>query len=44
VCLDDTQGPRYVRFGRAVRYLPADLDRFITASAVEPTAVEWHPS
>ena len=28
-------GPRFVRFGRAVRYLPADLDEFIRASAVD---------
>ena len=27
-------GPRFVRFGRAVRYLPADLDEFIRASVV----------
>ena len=28
------KGPRFVRLGRAVRYLPADLDEFIVASAV----------
>lgn len=29
------RGPRYVRFGRAVRYLPDDLDAFIESSAVD---------
>jgi predicted DNA-binding transcriptional regulator AlpA len=29
------RGPRFVRLGRAVRYLPADLERFIEANAVE---------
>ena len=33
------RGPRFVRFGRAVRYLPADLDAFVRASAVDTTAV-----
>ena len=33
------RGPRFVRFGRAVRYLPADLDAFIRASAVDTAAV-----
>lgn len=28
------KGPCFVRFGRAVRYLPADLDRFVAASTV----------
>ena len=28
------KGPRFVRFGRAVRYLPADLDQFVASSAV----------
>ena len=28
------KGPRYVRFGRAIRYLVADIDRFIEASVV----------
>ena len=32
------KGPRYVRFGRAVRYLTRDLDRFIEESAVVPDA------
>lgn len=34
-----TKGPRFLRFGRAVRYLPADLDEFIRASAVDTRAV-----
>lgn len=29
------KGPRFVRFGRAVRYLRADLDAFIRACAVD---------
>ena len=29
------KGPRYVRFGRAVRYLTVDIDRFVEACAVE---------
>jgi predicted DNA-binding transcriptional regulator AlpA len=29
------KGPRYVRFGRAVRYLVADIDRFVDENAVE---------
>ena len=28
------KGPRFVRFGRAVRYLPGDLDQFVEASSV----------
>jgi predicted DNA-binding transcriptional regulator AlpA len=28
------KGPRFVRFGRAVRYLPGDLERFVEASSV----------
>jgi excisionase family DNA binding protein len=28
-------GPRFVRFGRAVRYLTADVDAFISASRVD---------
>lgn len=28
-------GPRFVRFGRAVRYLHTDLDSFIAASRVD---------
>ena len=30
------QGPRFAKFGRAVRYMATDVDRFIQASAVEP--------
>jgi excisionase family DNA binding protein len=30
------RGPRYLRFGRAVRYLVADIDRFIEANRIEP--------
>ena len=33
------RGPRFLRFGRAVRYLPADLDEFIRASAVDTRPV-----
>lgn len=33
------RGPRFLRFGRAVRYLPADLDEFIRASAVDTRSV-----
>jgi excisionase family DNA binding protein len=33
------RGPRFVRFGRAVRYLPADLAEFVRASAVDTAAV-----
>jgi len=29
------KGPRYVRFGRAVRYLQADIERFIQTSLVD---------
>jgi excisionase family DNA binding protein len=32
------KGPRYVRFGRAVRYLPADIDEFIVVSSVDADA------
>lgn len=28
-------GPRFVRFGRAVRYLPADLEEYIERSAID---------
>ena len=30
-------GPRFVRFGRAVRYLAADIEPFIEASVVNPS-------
>jgi predicted DNA-binding transcriptional regulator AlpA len=29
------KGPKFVRFGRAVRYLPSDVDAFIRASSVD---------
>ena len=29
------QGPRFLRLGRAVRYLPADLETFVRASVVD---------
>jgi excisionase family DNA binding protein len=29
------RGPRYVRFGRAVRYLASDIERFVQTSAVD---------
>jgi predicted DNA-binding transcriptional regulator AlpA len=33
------KGPRYVRFGRAVRYLPRDVDEFIRANLVDTGSV-----
>jgi excisionase family DNA binding protein len=30
------KGPRFLRLGRSVRYLPADVDEFVRASAVDP--------
>jgi predicted DNA-binding transcriptional regulator AlpA len=33
------KAPRFVRFGRAVRYLRADLDAFIRACAVDTQLV-----
>lgn len=33
------RGPRYLRFGRAVRYLASDIDRFIEASGIDPRPV-----
>ena len=30
------KGPRFVRFGRAVRYLSADIDWYVQANAVNP--------
>jgi excisionase family DNA binding protein len=33
------KGPRFVRFGRAVRYLRADLDAFIRACVVDTQSV-----
>ncbi len=32
------QGPRFLRLGRAVRYLPGDLEDFVGASAVDAGA------
>jgi excisionase family DNA binding protein len=29
------RGPRYVRFGRAVRYLATDIEQFVRTSAVD---------
>jgi predicted DNA-binding transcriptional regulator AlpA len=29
------KGPRYLRLGRSVRYLPSDIDAFVRASAVD---------
>ena len=31
------KGPRFVRLGRAIRYLGADLDEFLQANVVEPS-------
>ena len=33
------RGPRFLRLGRSVRYLPADLADFVRASAVDTKAV-----
>ena len=33
------KGPRFLRLGRSVRYLPADLAHFVRASAVDTKAV-----
>jgi len=33
------RGPRYVRLGRAVRYLASDVEQFVQSSAVEHGAV-----
>jgi hypothetical protein len=30
------RGPTYVRLGRAVRYLPSDLDEFLQANRHQP--------
>jgi predicted DNA-binding transcriptional regulator AlpA len=32
------QGPRFLRLGRAVRYLPADIEDFVRASVVDAGA------
>ena len=31
------QGPRFVKFGRAVRYMVGDVEQFVRASAVDPS-------
>ena len=33
------RGPRFLRLGRSVRYLPSDLAEFVRASAVDTTPV-----
>ena len=33
------KGPRFLRLGRSVRYLPADVAEFVRASAVDTTPV-----
>ncbi len=33
------KGPRFLRLGRAVRYLPSDVADFVRASAVDTTPV-----
>lgn len=33
------RGPRYVRFGRAVRYLASDIERFVDACAVDASSM-----
>ena len=33
------KGPRFLRLGRSVRYLPADVADFVRASAVDTTSV-----
>ena len=33
------KGPRFLRLGRSVRYLPADVDEFVRASAVDTRSV-----
>ena len=32
------KGPRFLRLGRSVRYLPSDVDDFVRASAVDTKA------
>ncbi len=31
------QGPRFVKFGRAVRYMVGDVEQFVRTSAVDPS-------
>ena len=33
------RGPRFLRLGRSVRYLPSDVADFVRASAVDTTSV-----
>ena len=33
------QGPRFLRLGRSVRYLPSDVADFVRVSAVDTTSV-----
>lgn len=33
------KGPRFLRLGRSVRYLPSDLDDFVRSSAVDTRSV-----
>ena len=33
------KGPRFLRLGRSVRYLPSDLDDFVRASAVDTRSI-----
>ena len=33
------KGPRFLRLGRSVRYLPSDVDDFVRASAVDTRSV-----
>lgn len=35
-------GPRFVRFGRAVRYLPQDVEAFIEQATVDTTKESPH--
>ena len=34
------RGPRFIKLGRAVRYLPEDVDQFIAANAVGSSAAQ----
>ncbi len=36
------KGPNFMRFGRAVRYLPSDLDEFVRKSTVTPELSNQH--
>ncbi len=33
-------GPPFVRLGRAIRYLPSDIDRYLAANRQVPTAIQ----